>query len=293
MNKQILEQFHSYIKTDGFHKTFLKNVTLFKTTTQIPREPLIYDLCLILVLQGEKIAYLGDQSFKYDNKNYLVVPTTLPFECETYGTTKEEPFICILITIDKKIMYELLNSLTIDKKEIKCDLGLFADSVNEDIEEITLRLLKILHSEKDSEILGNSIIRELFYTILKGENSSFLHKMFLQNNHEAKIARVLKNIHDNYNDKLDIASLAQEEEMSVSSFHTHFKKITSYTPLQYIKNIRLNKAKDFLINQNYNVTDTAFSVGYVSISQFSNDFKNYFGYPPKEAKQSLQKFTLK
>jgi len=288
MNNQILKEFHSVIKTDGLHNTFIKNVKLFKTTSPIPREPLIYDLCLILVLQGEKIAYIGDQSFKYDNKNYLVVPTTLPFECETYGTTEEEPFICILITIDKRIIYELLNSIRIDTKDTKSHLGLFADSVTKDVKDITLRLLKILQSTKDSEILGDSIIKELFYTILKGENSSILHKVFLQNNHESKIARVLKNIHDNYNDKLDIPSLAKEEDMSVSSFHTHFKKITSYTPLQYIKNIRLNKAKGFLVNQNYKVADTAYSVGYESISQFSRDFKNYFGFPPKDAKQSVE-----
>ena len=288
MNKQILKQFNSLIKTDGLHQTYLHNVKLFKTTIPIPKEFLIYDLCLILVLQGEKVAYLGKESFKYDNNNYLIVPTTLPLQCETYGTTIAEPFLCMLITIDKRIMNELLNSFTLDIKETKSQLGLFADKVNVDIQDITLRLLKVLKTEKDSEILGDSIIRELFYTILKGKNSSFLHKIFLQNNHEAKITRVLKNIHDNYNDKLDIPTLAKEEDMSVSSFHTHFKKITSHTPLQYIKNIRLNKAKGFLVNQNYKVVDTAYSVGYESISQFSRDFKNYFGYSPKKTKQSLK-----
>lgn len=293
MNKTILNQVNILLKNDGLHSTFLNNVKLFKTTTSTPRGPLLYDLCLILVLQGKKIGFLANQTFEYDNKNYLVVPTTLPFECETHAS-KEEPFICALITIDKKIMYELIDSIPQKaiKKDKSCDLGVFSDTVNSDIEDITLRLLKALSSKEDSKILGSSILRELYYRIINGENSCFLHKMFLNSNKEAKISRALRNIHDNYNKHLDIPTLARDEDMSVSSFHTHFKKITSYTPLQYIKNIRLNKAKDLIAKQNFQVNETAYKVGYESISQFSKDFKLYFGYSPKEAKPSFKEYFL-
>lgn len=292
MNKVIVEEANSLLKNDGLHNTYLNNVKLFKTSTSTKRAPLIYNFCLILVLQGKKIGFLENDTFEYDNKNYLVVPTTLPFECETHAS-KEEPFICAMITIDKKIMYELIdsNSKTISKNK-KCELGVFSDIVSEDIKDITFRLLKILSSKEDSKILGDSLLRELYYRILNGENSYFLHKMFLDTNKESKIVRSLRNIHVNYNKHLDIPSLARQEDMSISSFHTHFKKITSYTPLQYIKNIRLNKAKDFLTLENYQVNDTAYSVGYESISQFSKDFKLYFGYPPKDAKASFKEYFL-
>jgi len=293
MNKMILKQVNTLYKKDGLHNTYLDNVKIFKTSIKTPRAPLLYDLCLVLVLQGKKIGYLGSETFEYNNKNYLVIPTTMPFECETHAS-KEEPFICALITIDKKIMYELIDSLNnkAPKKVRKCHLALFSDTVNLDIEDISLRLLKALESKEDSKILGTSLLRELYYRIIKGENACFLHKMFLNTNNEAKIARSIRNIHQNYNKHLDIPSLSKEEEMSVSSFHTHFKKTTSYTPLQYIKNLRLNKAKDFLAKQNYQVNDTAYAVGYESISQFSKDFKIYFGYPPKEAKASFIEYTL-
>jgi len=293
MNKNILQQVNTLFKEDGLHDTFLNNIKIFKTTISTPRAPLLYDLCLVLVLQGKKIGFLGNETFEYNNKNYLVIPTTMPFECETHAT-KEEPFICALITIDKKIMYELIDNLGNKplNKVKKCHLALFQDKVNENIEDITLRLLKTLESKNDSKILGNSLLRELYYRIINGENACFLHKMFLNTNNEAKIARSIRNIHEHYNTHLDIPSLAKEEEMSVSSFHTHFKQITSYTPLQYIKNLRLNKAKDLLAKQNFQVNDTAYAVGYESISQFSKDFKVYFGYPPKEAKASFIEYTL-
>jgi AraC-like DNA-binding protein len=293
MTNQILNQVNKILPKEGLTNTYLNSVKLFKTTRCTPKGPLIYDLCLILVLQGRKIGYLGTETFKYDYKNYLVVPTTMPFECETFAS-KDEPFICILVSIDKNIMYELIDSIS--KEEIqdsnKSNLGVFSDNVTLEIEDIVFRLLKILESKEESKILGNQILRELYYRISVGENSHFLHKMFLNTNIEAKISKSLKTIHDNFSQHLEIPQLAKEEDMSVSSFHTHFKRITSHTPLQYIKKIRLNKAKEFITNENFQVNETAYKVGYESISQFSKDFKIYYGYPPKEAKPSFEEYFM-
>ena len=114
-----------------------------------------------------------------------------------------------------------------------------------------------------------------------------LHKMFLEENKEYKIAKALKHIHDNYNKSIDADSLARICDMSISSFHEHFKKITSHTPLQYIKKIRLTKAKDLLTKHGCKVVEVSDELGYDNSSHFSRDFKNYFGYSPKEAKASF------
>ncbi len=288
MNQQILTQVNKLFKGDGVHDTFLEDIKIYTTSKYDPLSPFIYDVCLILVLQGKKIGHLAQNTLVYDSKNYLVVPTTLPLECETYAS-KEEPFIGLIISINKKVMYEIIDMVA--KKELidshKNSLGIFSDSVNNNIEEITLRLLNMLESKEESNILGTSILKELFYRIAIGQNSNFLHKMFLDNNNEAKIANTLKIIHTQCETNLDISNLARNEDMSVSSFHTHFKKVTSHTPLQYIKKIRLNKGKDLIVKHKYKVVDAAYEMGYDSASQFSRDFKNYFGYPPKEAKASL------
>jgi len=293
MKKEILDQANKLLPKDGGYDTFLDGVKLYKTTTYGPRGPLIYDICLVLVLQGKKIGYLGNNTLEYNCHNYLVIPTILPFECETYAT-KEEPFMCMLISIDKKIMYELIDSMSKPKNQTctNCDLGVFSDNVTADIEDITLRLLKTLESKEEAKILGPQLLRELFYRIIRGEHAHFLHKMFLNTNNEAKISRSLKNIHDNYSEHLDVPNLARDEDMSVSSFHTHFKKITSHTPIQYIKKIRLNKAKDLIARHRYQVNDTAYEVGYESVAQFSRDFKTYFGYPPKEAKPLYEEYVI-
>jgi AraC-like DNA-binding protein len=289
MNQNILNKVNHLFKNDGIHDTYLNDVKIYTTSKYDPLTPFIYDVCLILVLQGKKIGHLGENTLVYDSKNYLVVPTTLPLECETHAS-EDEPFISLIVSIDKKMMYEIIDSVSkkdaIDSK--KNSIGVFSDEVTENIEDLTLRLLNILQSREESKILGKPILKELFYRIAVGQNANFLHKMFLNNNNEAKIARALKIIHTECESNLDIPNLARQEDMSVSSFHTHFKKITSHTPLQYIKKIRLNKAKDLIAKHKYQVVDAAYEMGYDSASQFSRDFKTYFGYPPKDAKTSFE-----
>lgn len=290
MNKNILLATDFLEKEDGLHDTNLDSVKVFKTAKYEPKSPLIYDVCLILVLQGKKLANLSNNTITFDCDNYLVVPTTLPLECETYAS-QDEPFVCLLISLNKDVMYEIIDSL--EKREFQNteenSIGIFSDKVTQKVEESTKKLLEVLKSREESNILGQSILKELFYRIAIGKNADFLHKMFLGENNEAKIAKALKTIHDNYKEHLDIPTLARAEDMSVSSFHSHFKKITSHTPLQYVKKIKLNKAKDLIIKHNYQVVDAAYELGYDNPSQFSRDFKNYFGYPPKEAKSSFEK----
>jgi len=289
MNPKILEEVNKLIKEDSLTKTNIKGINLYKTTTYLPRTPLTYDFCLVFVLQGKKIGYLSNNRFEYDSKNYLVVPTTMPFECETYAS-REEPYICILIDIKKELMQEIISSISKEESK-KCkdvQIGVFQDNVTKSLEDSIYRLLKILQSKEESDILGESILREIFYRIAIGDNSHFLHKMFLENKAEAKMIRSLRTIHHEYNEHLDIPRLAKEEGMSVSSFHTHFKKVTSLSPLQYIKKIRLHKAMDLLTRKNLQVNETAYATGYESSSQFSKDFKSYYGYPPKEAKASFE-----
>ena len=289
MNNKILKEVNKLFKNDGIHDTLLDDIKIYTTSKYDPLSPFIYDVCLILVLQGKKIGHLGENTLIYDSKNYLVVPTTLPLECETHASI-EEPFIGLIVSIDKKMMYEIIDCVSkneaIDSK--KNSIGVFSDEVTYNIEDLTLRLLNILQCKEEAKILGEPLLKELFYRIAVGKNSNFLHKMFLDNNNEAKIARALKIIHTQCETNLDIPNLARQEDMSVSSFHTHFKNVTSHTPLQYIKKIRLNKAKDLIAKHQYQVVDAAYEMGYDSASQFSRDFKTYFGYPPKDAKASFE-----
>ena len=206
VKKSIIQNRNIFDISDGLHHTNIESIKIYKTQTYEPKTPLIYDVCLILVLQGKKIANLANnESFIYDCDNYLVVPTTLPLECETYAT-EEEPFICLLISLNREIMYEIIEKL--DKREYeehnRNQVAIFSDKVTPSIEKTTEDLLNILESKEESRILASSIIKDLLYRISIGKNAQMLHKMFLEDNNESKIVKALKIIHDNYTQTHDV-----------------------------------------------------------------------------------------
>lgn len=291
MNSKIAQKAHFLFENEGINKTFIKNVKTYKASTFEPLTNFIYDLCFVVVLQGKKIAHLNENTFTYDCDNYLVIPTTLPLKCETH-VLEDKPFLGIVVSIDKNKMFEVISKISEEKQGTPSNnLGIFSDAITNKIENLIDKLVEVLASKEESEILGEQLITELYYRIAKGNNANFLYKMFSKSSNENKIAQALKIIHE---DQLgiDIHTLAKKVDMSESSFYNHFKEITSLTPLQYIKNIKLNKAKNLLLSKNYKIVEVSDILGYISPSKFTRDFKSFFGVPPSKVEDLLSKENL-
>lgn len=82
--------------------------------------------------------------------------------------------------------------------------------------------------------------------------------------------------------------LAGAARMSASAFHRAFKEITSDSPMQYLKKIRLTKARDLMVQENMKAYIAADQVGYESSSQFSREFKRYYGQSPAALMRELR-----
>ncbi|WP_321532334.1 helix-turn-helix domain-containing protein [uncultured Desulfuromonas sp.] len=146
-----------------------------------------------------------------------------------------------------------------------------------------IRLLKCLHSEADALVLGSGLIREIIYRALCGTQASSLYALAAQDDGSfARISKTLHLIHRQCSRKLDVDQLAGVAGMSASTFHRAFKEITSESPIQYLKKVRLNKARDLIEREHMKVYIAADKVGYESSSQFSRDFKRFFGVSPAE-----------
>jgi AraC-like DNA-binding protein len=143
-----------------------------------------------------------------------------------------------------------------------------------------IRLLECLRSPMDSRILGPRIVRGIIYRVLCGERGGALRAMANGHSHFNQIAKVLKRIHLAYPNSLAIGTLAGEANMSVSNFHHNFKAVTAVSPLQYVKSIRLHKARIVMVRDGLNANSAAGMVGYESASQFSREFKRLFGNSP-------------
>lgn len=278
---QLLHQFDLPV---GFSESNLTGVRFFKQLHRIPRAPLLYDPGICIVAQGSKVGYLGDTSFSYDADNYLVTSITIPFECETFATP-EEPLLGLYIDIDMPLLHELI-ALTqrehLDHTTRATDTikGIGPAPMETEMADAVTRLVKTLQSELETRILGAGLMRDILFRALSGRQAPVLFSLAAHDSHFARVARALKIIQSDYASRLDVDYLAQQARMSSSAFHRAFKQVTSDSPVQYLKKIRLNKARDFILQDGMKVYAAADRVGYESASQFSREFKRYFGSSP-------------
>lgn len=276
----------------GFTESALPGVRFFKAQQTIPRCPLIYDPGICIVAQGHKIGYLGGKSFPYDADNYLVTSVTMPFECETIATP-EKPLLGLYIDIDLPLLHELIAKLGQNHElavhgDNELPLGVGPAPLETEMTDAIARLLKCLQSQTETQVLGPALLREILFRALSGKQAHVLYALAAHNSHFARVARALKLIQHDYADNLDIERLAQQAHMSASAFHRAFKEVTSDSPLQYLKKIRLSKARDHILQDGLKAYVAADKVGYESASQFSREFKRYFGQSPAEMVRELR-----
>jgi AraC-like DNA-binding protein len=273
---------------EGFSPSNLTGVQFIRSNKPFPRMPVVYEPSIVIVGQGKKIGYLGDQVFTYDPFNYLVLSVPLPFECETLATL-EEPYLSVSVRVDPVTVGELLIEMDDDSGAgIAVPRGICSTPLTDELISATVRLLECLQTPIDSRILGPHIVREIIYRVLYGEQGGALRALAVRHSRFSQIARVLRRIHTEYDKEFDIEFLAGEANMSISTFHHNFKAVTSSSPLQYLKNIRLHKALMLMIRDGLNASTAAGKVGYESASQFSREFKRYFGNSPADEAAKLR-----
>lgn len=282
-DRRLAELIEPLTTNDGYTESSLKGVRFLRSTVTIPRHPVVYEPSIVIIAQGHKTGYLGEKVYRYDARNYLVLSVPLPFDCETVGTP-EEPLLGVSISVDVATVSELLLDMD-DSNSMSSSIprGIYSSHLTDELMDALIRLLESLGNPLDARILGPQIVREIVYRVLCGEQGESLRSLALRHSRFSQIAKVLKRMDSEYDSEFDISTLANEANMSVSSFHSNFKAVTAVSPLQYLKSIRLHKARMMMVQDGIGASSAAFKVGYESASQFSREFKRYFGCNPKEA----------
>jgi AraC-like DNA-binding protein len=284
---ELLEQTGSPAK-QGFIQLGIDGVWFFWAREKIEREPLVYEPGIIVLGQGHKVGFLGDREFIYDPGTCLVVGAPIPFECESHATPKE-PLLGIRIDLDLPLLYALVAKIGHQLHGEHGSLNAPQSAVeptqmSEEMRGAVVRLLECARDPIDSAILGPSLVTEVIYRVVRSEKGRVLYGLTQHNTQYASIANALVRIHRDYRETLSVDDLARESAMSTSSFHRAFKSVTGDTPLQYLKKIRLDKARGLLMHQNVQVNAAAYEVGYESPSQFSREFKRLFDISPSEVR---------
>lgn len=277
---------------EGLHPSRLPGVRFMRAARHVPRAPIAYEPSIVIIAQGRKTGYLGGRKFVYDANNYLVLTVPLPFECETQGCA-EAPLLGVSVGVTPALVAELVmqmqNPLPENDEPLR---AIESTPLDEALGDAVERLLGALRSADEARILGPQIVREITYRVLLGKSGRNLRALAAPHSHFGQISRVLNRIHSDFAHSYDIATLAREAGMSVSTFHTHFKAVTASSPLQYLKNVRLHKARMLMVNEGANAGTAALKVGYESASQFSREFKRLFGGGPSAVAQEMRNLLL-
>lgn len=268
---------------DGFSETAIDGVRLIASGCGHPRTPLIYEPGIFVIAQGDKIGYLGDRVIHYGPGNYLVQAMPLPFECETLARA-DAPLLGISIAVDPLTLSELVHHLPAPSG---VDRGapepMAAVALDDTMAEAVQRLALCLQDEHASRALGAGRVREVMFAALNGPQGQSLRQLVQQHGHYARIAESLNYLHRHFARPLTVETLAERANMSASHFHHHFKRTTQLSPVQYLKRLRLLRARVLLGQQRINVSRAAADVGYRSTSQFSREYKRYFGVSPSQS----------
>jgi AraC-like DNA-binding protein len=211
----------------------------------------------------------------------------LPAECE-WEASPEVPVLLVSINVEPTMLGEMLLELGEPLPPVDTTpLGISTTPMSEELGGAVIRLLECLRCPLDSRMLGRQTAREILYRVLLGEQGGALRALASRDDHFTRIARVLRHIHTEYARPLSAEEMARRAGMSVSAFHHHFKLVTASSPLQYLKRIRLDRARVLMAHDGYNAGTAAREVGYESPSQFSREFKRLFGVTPvQEAEQT-------
>ncbi|MCB1054661.1 MAG: AraC family transcriptional regulator [Acidobacteria bacterium] len=275
------------LKESGVAATGVPGVTFFWIGKPVPRAPLIYSAGIVIVGQGSKVGYLGDRRFDYGPESCLVLGIPVPFECESLATP-EEPLLGIRIDIDTGSVHSLVarfaGKLGLERRErTAARSGVEPLAMEGALLTATARLLESLPDPLDRQVVGPAAVEEILYRVLRSDKGHVLYDLTQHQTPYSNVAQALERIHRDYRESLTVEELARESAMGVSSFHRAFKELTGDSPVQYLKKIRLLKAKGLLVFEGKQVSEAAYEVGYASPSQFSREFKRYFQVPPSEA----------
>lgn len=265
---------------EGSQSSPIEGVTLLRISHAVPRMPVLYEPSVVFVAQGNKRGFIGKRNFVYNANTYLVLAAPLAFECETEASEKS-PLLSIYVRLRRETISELLTAISPDRvppasrprtiESVPLDAAL-ADAV--------VRLLRSMQSIDDAKVLGPHLVREITYRVLLGRQGHALRAMVGFDGHFPQVCRALQQIHSDYAKDLNVGQLAKIAGMSPSVFHLHFKAVAAKSPVQYLKAVRLHKARSLMLDEGLGAASAAARVGYESPSQFGREFKRYFGHSP-------------
>lgn len=292
--KRMIALLRALAPDEGYNLTALPGVRILRSNRALSRTPVLYDPGIVIVCQGRKRGYFGNQLYLYDERHYLAVSVPVPFSMETEAT-RERPLLALYLHLDFTMAAALAEQIDREgvTERVQAPQSMMSTPMDDAMQASVLRFLEAMQRPLEAAVLGPGLLRELYFRVLDGAQGSSMREALAMRGQFGRIGRSLRLIHASYAQPLDVTQLAGAAGMSVPSFHSHFKAVTQVSPMQYVKSTRLHQARLLMVREYLTAEAAGHAVGYASPSQFTREFKRLFGLTPAaETKRLRESFTI-
>ncbi len=256
----------------------------FRMQGPIPPTSGVMEPAVCFIFQGTKRAHFDGRPHTYEQGSFLLSSVAVPLQGEVVVASEDCPLVGLSYTLNLRTVAKLIAEIGVARFE---DPGTDPSAISvHPMDEAMLQTLTRLCAATEDDltwkILGEGLERELMFRVLQHPGAGWQLRQRLR--HEAsldQVARAVAFIEAHLTESLDVDRISREAGLSPSRLHAKFRAVTSRSPMQYVKYLRLHRARGLLLTGEP-VTDVAFSVGYGSSSQFSREFRRQYGHPPSE-----------
>jgi len=274
--------------------TPIQTLKLFRRTAPSGSTRCIYDPGIALIVQGGKRVLLGEDTYTYDACRFLIAAVDLPAIAEVTAASAETPYLALWMTLDQRVLTELMVEGRLQPPRAEPTArGMAVGRADLPLLQAFQRLIDLLDQPADIPILAPLIQREILYRLLVGEQGARLWQIVSTGSQSHRIARAIDWLKTHTAEPLRVDELAASVQMSMSTFHHHFRALTAMSPLQYQKWLRLHEARRLMLTEHLDAATAAFRVGYESASQFGREYHRTFGAPPLRDITSLRQARVR
>lgn len=280
-NSLLKEKLLSRLPGPGRFPTAIEGFMIARRHDSKELENCVYKPLVAVVVQGSKRSVIGSEEYRYGENHCLVIGVDVPSANHVITASPEQPFLAVTLDLDKYLITQLAAevppSSTPGNDAYK---GIAVAKVDPDVLDAFLRLVELLDRPEQIPVLAPLIIREIHYRLLIGPQGERLRMVNTLGTQSNQIARTITWLRDNYKAPLQVDALARKANMATSTFHRHFRQVTTISPLQFQKHLRLYEAQRLMLVENEDAAIAAMAVGYESPTQFNREYKRMFGEPP-------------
>ncbi len=292
MSSTLLECVRRYADANvdrfGVARTPIPGLIAMRATAPSEMQYAISKPLVALVLQGSKRVTMGSTTFDFGAGDSLLIAADVPNVSQITRANAAVPYYSLVLDIDPAVTQALVLEIGVAQTETGAPIRV--DQTEREVADAALRLVRLLDRPDSIPILQAQLVREIHYWLLSGRHGAGIRSLGFADSHANRIAQAVAVIRAEYAETLPVERLAEAAGMSISSFHQHFRAVTSLPPLQFQKQLRLIEARRMMISEGAAISNAAYAVGYESIPQFTREYGRLFGSPPaKDVRESAGK----